>query len=215
MDQGLKASYLAFGLPIKIWYSIALWFGLLQIYGEENIPNNPQRLVIVANHPSKFIQPLLLLGLFRKYFKDSARTHVPRIAADIDNFVRNPLFSKLRATEWFIPVNRAKRDEDESLKYAHEAAQNDWNQMWFPGGTRDWKATKSITTKNGKTFGRFRPGFAIVTHDMYCPVLPIWYERRGLVVHIVIGKIMLFSDCSKSKICMDVQKRVADLADSI
>ncbi len=187
--------------------------GLLRVTGEENIPDYPKAQMFVANHPSKLMQPLFILSLFSRYFKTEAREYVPRIAADIDNFVRKWPFTK--ASEWFIPVNRKDRSQNKCLEIANEISNHGLNQLWFPGGTRDWKATRTISSKRGKSMGRFRPGFAIIASANNLPVIPIWYERRWLVIYIVIGKPMTINSSSATFACSMAEEAVLSLADTV
>lgn len=208
----LLAAYPLFGIPLAICHWILRVTGLLEVQGWGNFPSRPEKILLVSNHPSKNIQPLLTVGLFSHAYLVNPVKYAPYAVADKHNFYDRLVFRPVRS--WIIPVNRKNPNDDKCIRIAKEVANKKGNQIWFPEGTRSWKARFTVRSPKGKILGELKPGFARIVEKFDYTVVPVWYETKGFKVTMKIGRPMRFVTHDLKEVTSRVQSVLLELADA-
>jgi 1-acyl-sn-glycerol-3-phosphate acyltransferase len=142
--------------------------------------------MLVSNHPSKNIQPILTVGLFSRAYITGPLKYGPYSVADKKNFYDRWFFLPIRCR--IIPVNRDNPQDDECLRITREVAEERSNLIWYPEGTRTWKGKKFNYSPKGKKISQLKSGFARIVSEFDYTVIPVWCDIKWYRVTLTIGE---------------------------
>lgn len=198
-----------------------LWrrLGFLKVYGEERLPRWPTRMIYVGNHPSKTLQPVLLVGMFFRCFLVNPLRYSPYSVADRDNFYNSLWFRPFRRQ--IIPIDRRKKPGEtdlEGIAVMNRVASSGGNIIIYPEGGRTWKhdARFVYVSPGGNVIRPLKAGFAEIARRYDYTVVPYWTEVRGFRVRVYFGDAITgVAQMDRKEIIARTMDRILSIADVV
>lgn len=207
-------TYLICGMVIGLSFWSLYLLGCIKVRGLKNLPGfwRKNGVVFVSNHPS-LVEPVLLIGLLFFHYLVRPFKYGPYTVAEQANYL-NKWWSLLISSR-IIPVNRENPKETAKglIVAVKKVLSSGGNLFFFPEGGRTFKGTDFHYSESGRKVREFEPGLAAIATIVQCQVVPIWFERRGFRMIIVIGEPMTFTREQRDEVIPQTRETILQLAD--
>ncbi len=172
----------------------------IEIYGKENIRSLPNNLIIASNHISLADSFFIAMPLpaFSNSFPLRFMTEDVKLDNKLVKFLHKCRILKVIYAFGGAFPSRRGRGIDEAIKYPISLLKSGATIVMFPEGG----------ISNSGNFLMFRRGTAALSIKSNCQILPIYLEKHGRTIKIVIGKLFY-------PVSSDFDKATAQLKENV
>lgn len=177
------------GSIVGLFYVTWRVFRLFKVKGGKNFPWRPSKVIVVCNHPSMWLQPLLSVGMFVWAYMFRPFRYGPYTLADKRNF-GGPWWGPL-VKHNLILVDRDRSVDHDSIRRMNEIASRGNPIISFAEGGRTWTGKKSgyvYVSPEGNVMRPFKSGFAHTVSKYGYTIVPAWDEVCGIRMTRIVGE---------------------------